>query len=58
MLTRNIVSVSAALCTVALGAATVRPAATGDALKNPGMGFVHYRFDNRMWAYGGHEPAG
>lgn len=54
---RSIVSVSAAAWAIALGAATTRPVATDEALKNPGMGFVHYRFDNRMWAYGGNEPA-
>lgn len=54
---RHIVFVLTVSGSIVLGAATVRPAATGEALENPGMGFVHYRFDNRMWAYGGHAPA-
>lgn len=33
-------------------AAEVRPQATDEALINPGMGFVHYQYSNRLWAYG------
>ena len=37
---------------------TVRPAATGDALVNPGMGLVYYQYSNRLWCYGSHTKPG
>ncbi len=37
---------------------TIRPAATREALINPGMGWVHFHYSNRLWAYGGQQPAG
>lgn len=36
----------------------IRPAAIRDALINPGMGWVHFHYSNRLWAYGGQQPAG
>jgi len=36
----------------------VRPAATKQALINPGMGWVHFHYSNRLWAYGGQQPPG
>jgi len=33
-------------------AATVRPRTTNEALINPGMGFCHYAYAGRLWAYG------
>lgn len=54
---KPIMSLVAVALSMTAGAAVVRPVATDEALKNPGMGFVHYRFDNRMWAYGGYDPA-
>ena len=40
------------------GAATVRPADTGEALVNPDMGLVFYHMAGRMWAYGANTPHG
>lgn len=38
-------------------AAVVRPANTDEPLINPGMGFVHYAYSSRIWAYDtGLEP--
>lgn len=34
----------------------VRPQATGDALINPGMGWIFYKYSNRIWAYGANTP--
>ena len=31
---------------------TVRPKATDEVLVNPDMGFVYYKYSNRLWAYG------
>ena len=31
---------------------TVRPKATDEALINPDMGWVFYKYSNRLWAYG------
>lgn len=36
----------------------IRPAATKEALINPGMGWVHFHYSNRLWAYGGLQPPG
>jgi hypothetical protein len=36
----------------------IRPAATQEALINPGMGWVHFHYSNRLWAYGGLQPPG
>ena len=35
---------------------TVRPKATDEALINPGMGWVFYKYSNRIWAYGVNTP--
>ena len=35
---------------------TVRPVATDEALINPDMGFVYYKYSNRLWAYGINTP--
>ena len=35
----------------------VRPEATREALVNPGMGFCHYAYAGRLWAYGCRNPA-
>ena len=40
---------SGAVCAFA---AEVRPPATDEVLTNPGMGFVHYQYSNRLWGYG------
>ena len=34
----------------------VRPKATDEALINPDMGFVYYKYSNRLWAYGINTP--
>lgn len=39
-------------------AATVRPAATAEALINPGMGLVYYQYSNRLWCYGSRTKPG
>ena len=38
------------------GTATVCPKATDKALINPDMGFVYYKYSNRLWAYGINTP--
>ena len=38
------------------GTATVCPKATDNALINPDMGFVYYKYSNRLWAYGINTP--
>ena len=38
------------------GTVTVRPRATDEALVNPGMGWVFYKYSNRVWAYGANTP--
>ena len=35
---------------------SVRPTATDEALINPDMGFVYYKYSNRLWAYGINTP--
>ena len=35
---------------------TVCPKATDEALVNPGMGWVFYKYSNRIWAYGVNTP--
>ena len=32
---------------------TVQPKITRKALINPGMGWMHYHYSSRLWAYGG-----
>lgn len=34
------------------------PVATKEALINPGMGWVHFHYSNRLWAYGGLQAPG
>jgi hypothetical protein len=36
----------------------IRPVATREPLINPGMGWVHFHYSNRLWAYGGVQPPG
>ena len=36
----------------------VRPEITGDALINPGMGWVFFHYSNRLWAYGSKTGTG
>lgn len=36
----------------------VQPVATKQALINPGMGWVHFHYSNRLWAYGGQQAPG
>lgn len=42
----------------AVNAATVEPVATDEILSNPGMGFVHYYYASRIWAYGAQQEPG
>ena len=52
-----LVGLAAALAgTLSVGGATVRPQATDEALVNPGMGWVFYKYSNRIWAYGANTP--
>ena len=54
---RNVVVCAAVACVaLAAGAVTVRPQATDEALVNPGMGWVFYKYSNRIWAYGANTP--
>ena len=52
------VVLSAALSAAQLSADTVTvcPKATDEALINPDMGFVYYKYSNRLWAYGINTP--
>lgn len=50
--TRTAVTVAFAAACFCAGAAEVRPSATEDVFVNPGMGFVHYQYSNRLWGYG------
>ena len=43
---------------MACSAVTLRPEATKEALINPGMGWIHYHFDNSNWNYGADTPVG
>lgn len=36
----------------------IQPVPTGEALINPGMGWVYFHYSNRLWAYGGPQPPG
>ncbi len=47
----------AALAVAVSDAETVRFSDNGKGLKNPGMGWVHYVYGNRLWAYGAHLKA-
>ena len=49
---------AALLTAVSADAATVRPAATQEALINPGMGLVCYHNAGRFWAYGSKTAPG
>ena len=42
----------------AAGGAVVEPKATDEILSNPGMGFVHFYYSSRIWAYGAQQPPG
>lgn len=46
------------LCLMAASAAVVEPKATDEVLSNPGMGFVHYCYSSRIWAYGAQQEPG
>jgi len=52
-----VLSVLPAVALTASGV-VVTPQATDEALVNPGMGFVHYQFSNRLWAYGSLQEPG
>ncbi|MBR4652000.1 MAG: DUF4832 domain-containing protein [Kiritimatiellae bacterium] len=45
-------------CLVAANAAVVEPKATDEILCNPGMGFFHFCYSGRLWAYGGELKPG
>jgi len=45
-------------CAMATGAATVEPKVTDEILMNPGMGFVHFYYSSRIWAYGAQQEPG
>ena len=47
-----------ALAALAAGAAVVEPKATDEVLCNPGMGFVHFYYSSRIWAYGAQTEPG
>ena len=47
-----------AFSTLAVGAAVVEPKATDEVLCNPGMGFVHFYYSSRLWAYGAQTEPG
>ena len=51
-------ALAAMLAAGALSAASVttHPKATDEALINPDMGFVYYKYSNRLWAYGINTP--
>ena len=51
-------AIAAMLVAGALSAASVttHPKATDEALINPDMGFVYYKYSNRLWAYGINTP--
>ena len=53
--TSTMAAVAASAMLVAV-AATVEPKATQEALINPDMGFVYYKYSNRLWAYGINTP--
>ena len=56
---KTIVLIAATLALASVGFAadvTVRPKATDEALINPGMGWVFYKYSNRIWAYGVNTP--
>ena len=36
----------------------IKPVTTKESLINPGMGWVHFHYSNRLWAYGGLQPPG
>jgi hypothetical protein len=50
--------VLAAAGALAAGAVVVEPKATDEILSNPGMGFVHYCYSSRIWAYGAQQKPG
>ncbi|MBQ3748175.1 MAG: endo-1,4-beta-xylanase [Kiritimatiellae bacterium] len=52
---RNLAAILIALPTLSI-AATVSPKATDSALINPDMGWVYYKYSNRLWAYGINTP--
>ena len=54
VLLAGLVSALAGILTA--GTVTVRPQATDEALVNPGMGWVFYKYSNRIWAYGANTP--
>ncbi len=49
---------SFAFAALVAGAAVVEPKATDEVLCNPGMGFVHFYYSSRIWAYGAQSPDG
>ncbi|MFA5190911.1 MAG: beta-galactosidase, partial [Verrucomicrobiia bacterium] len=58
---RAILLASLLVCSLAAAAENlqvIKPAITKQALINPGMGWVHFHYSNRLWAYGGQQPSG
>jgi len=53
---RKLSWIACASLVLTASAATVRPQATEEALINPGMGWVFYKYSNRIWAYGVNTP--
>ena len=49
---------SFAFVALVAGAAVVEPKATDEVLCNPGMGFVHFYYSSRIWAYGAQTEPG
>ena len=47
-----------AFAALVAGAAVVEPKATDEVLCNPGMGFVHFYYSSRIWAYGAQTEPG
>jgi hypothetical protein len=50
--------ISCLAVTAADNLSVIKPVATKQALINPGMGWVHFHYSNRLWAYGGQQPPG
>ena len=54
----TLVAALAAVASMFAVAATVEPKATDEILSNPGMGFVHFYYSSRIWAYGAQQEPG
>ena len=51
-----VLSVALSAAQLSADTVTVCPKATDEALINPDMGFVYYKYSNRLWAYGINTP--